>query len=178
MCNGRALDRVTKEKHRPNRQKLSKKCAKIVFFGPLRTIFGHFSGENKPININKFTGLFRKWVGVRLFMCFPFSPGKRETHKQNSQEILGKGRESPGTVRDNPGTIRWKFYLCVFLFIIGFFPALIFADIFSTFFGHSVGVPIFWAVQRFAHYKVTVSGEVQGTSGKVWQLLGSLWIAL
>ena len=29
----------------------------------------------------------------------------------------------------------------------------IFSDIFSTFFGHFVGVPIFWAVQRFAHYK-------------------------
>ena len=29
--NGRALDRVTKQKHRPNRQKLSKKRPKIVF---------------------------------------------------------------------------------------------------------------------------------------------------
>ena len=36
-------------------------------------------------------------------MCFPFSWGKRETHKQNSQEISGKGRESPGTV---PGQSR------------------------------------------------------------------------
>ena len=50
------------------------------------------------ININNFAGLSRKWVGVKLFMCFPFSWGKRETHKQNSQEISGKGRESPGTV--------------------------------------------------------------------------------
>ena len=40
-CNGRALDRVTKQKHRPNRQKLSKKCPKIVFTA-LWTIFGHF----------------------------------------------------------------------------------------------------------------------------------------
>ena len=47
-CNGRALDRVTKRKHRPNRQKLSKKCPKIVFSAPLdnfsdifRTFFGH-----------------------------------------------------------------------------------------------------------------------------------------
>ena len=54
--------------------------------------------EKKPININNFAGLSRKWVGVKLFMCFPFSWGKRETHKQNSQEISGKGRDSPGTV--------------------------------------------------------------------------------
>ena len=55
-------------------------------------------GRKKPININNFAGLSQKWVGVKLFMCFPFSWGKRETHKQNSQEISGKGRESPGTV--------------------------------------------------------------------------------
>ena len=55
-------------------------------------------GRKKPININNLAGLSRKWVGVKLFMCFPFSLGKRETHKQNSQEISGKGRESPGIV--------------------------------------------------------------------------------
>ena len=58
----------------------------------------NFGGKKKPININNFAGLSRKWVGVKLFMCFPFSWGKRETHRQNSQEISGKGRESPGTV--------------------------------------------------------------------------------
>ena len=45
-CNGRALDRVTKQKHRPNRQKLSKKSPKIVFTAPLDkfwTFFRHFS---------------------------------------------------------------------------------------------------------------------------------------
>ena len=44
-CNGRALDRVTKQKHRPNRQKMSKKCPKIVSSAPLEnfwTFFGHF----------------------------------------------------------------------------------------------------------------------------------------
>ena len=44
-CNGRALDRVTKQKHRPNRQKLSTKCPKIVFSVPpdiFWTFFGHF----------------------------------------------------------------------------------------------------------------------------------------
>ena len=44
-CNGRALDRVTTQKHRPNRQKLSKKCPKIVFSAPpdnFWTFFGHF----------------------------------------------------------------------------------------------------------------------------------------
>ena len=42
FCNGRALDRVTKQKHRPNRQKLSKKSPKIVFSAP-SDIFRHFS---------------------------------------------------------------------------------------------------------------------------------------
>ena len=45
-CNGRALDRVTKQKHRPNRQKMSKKCPKIVWAVPpdnFWTFFGHFS---------------------------------------------------------------------------------------------------------------------------------------
>ena len=44
-CNGRALDRVTKQKHRPNRQTLSKKCPKIVVSAPpdnFWTFFGHF----------------------------------------------------------------------------------------------------------------------------------------
>ena len=49
MCKGRALDRVTKQKHRPNRQKLSQKCPKIVFsvpsdkFWTFSNIFKHFS---------------------------------------------------------------------------------------------------------------------------------------
>ena len=45
-CNGRALDRVAQQKHRPNRQKLCKKCPKIVFSAPrdiFWTFFGHFS---------------------------------------------------------------------------------------------------------------------------------------
>ena len=72
-CNGRALGRVTKEKHRPNRHKLPKNVRKLCF-RPLRAIFGYFS------------------------------------------------------------------------------------DTFSTFFGHFVGIPIFWAVQRFARYKHGAKG--------------------
>ena len=74
--NGRALDRVTKEKHRPNRQKCPKIVQKLCF-RPLRTIFGHFS------------------------------------------------------------------------------------DIFSTFFGHFVGTPIFWAVLRLARYNVNRTSLAQ-----------------
>ena len=33
-------------------------------------------GRKKPININNFAGLSREWVGVKLFMCFPFFFGK------------------------------------------------------------------------------------------------------
>ena len=70
--------------------------------------------KNGPLGpVNNFAGLSRKWVGVKLFMCFHFSWGKRETHKQNSQEISGKGRESPGTFsrdnsRDNPVKILFN----------------------------------------------------------------------
>ena len=44
-CNGQALDRVTKPKHRPNGQIMSKKSPKIVSAVPLDnfwTFFGHF----------------------------------------------------------------------------------------------------------------------------------------
>ena len=41
-CNGRALDRVIKQKHRQNRQKLFKKCPKIVFSPPLDNFWTFF----------------------------------------------------------------------------------------------------------------------------------------
>ena len=85
-----------------------------------------YRGREKPININNFAGLSRKWVGVKLFMCFPFSWGKRETHKLR---FPGNLRKRPGESRDSPWIIPWKLCLCVFLFIGFFFPAL------------SIGVP-------------------------------------
>ena len=80
--------------------------------------FDNFKGE-KPININNFAGLSRKWVGVKLFMCFPFSWGKRETHKQiprKSWERPGESRDSPGII---PGQSRENFvyvFSCLFVF--------------------------------------------------------------
>ena len=56
------------------------------------------SEDEKPININNFSGLFREWVGVKFVYVLPFSGKKRETHKHNSQELSGKGRKSPWTV--------------------------------------------------------------------------------
>ena len=41
-CNGRALDRVTKQKHRPNSEKLPKKCPKMVFSAPLDNFWTFF----------------------------------------------------------------------------------------------------------------------------------------
>ena len=51
-------------------------------------------GKKKHININKFAGLSRDWVGAKnLFMCFfrviPY--GGEKTHKQNSPK-------NPGTI--------------------------------------------------------------------------------
>ena len=79
-----------------------------------QTVLGHrpkkrfaFAQEKKKhININKFAGLSRDWVGAKnLFMCFfrviPYGGGK--THKQNSPQ--------------NHGTVPWKFCLRVFFFM-------------------------------------------------------------
>ena len=52
-CNGPALDRVTRQEHRPNRQKLSKKVRKLCF-QPLWTICGHFSDI-----LSTFSDIFR-----------------------------------------------------------------------------------------------------------------------
>ena len=53
--------------------------------------------------------------GGQIVYVFPFFLGKRETHKQNSQDISGKGWESPGTVpgksRDNPVKILFMRFL-------------------------------------------------------------------
>ena len=91
----------------------------FTYFWPT-LIYSGFLGfywgcRKKPININNnFAGLFRKWVGVKLLMCFPFCWGK------NKIKFPGNLRKRPGQFRDNPGTIPC---LCVFLFIV-LFPAL------------------------------------------------------
>ena len=65
-------------------------------------------GKKKHININKFAGLSRDWVGAKnLFMCFfrviPY--GGEKTHKQSP----------PPKSRDNPVKILFTcFFLCVF----------------------------------------------------------------
>ena len=52
-------------------------------------------GKKKHININKFAGLSRDWVGAKnVFMCFfrAISYGGEKTHKQNSPKIPGQSR--------------------------------------------------------------------------------------
>ena len=56
------------------------------------------SGEKKNNKHKQLRGIVPEMGGGQIVYVFPFSWGKRETHKQNSQEISGKGRESPGTV--------------------------------------------------------------------------------
>ena len=94
----RAAPRIPRNSPRAPRMALSLRERFFPEIGVVPRLLIGFRGRKKPININNFAGLSRKWVGVKLFMCFPFSWGKRETHKQNSQEISGKGQESPGTV--------------------------------------------------------------------------------
>ena len=68
-----------------------------------------FGGE-KTNKHKQFRGIVQEMGVGQIVYVFPFFLGKRETHKQNSQEISKKGR-------DNPGTIPGKYCLCVFLFI-------------------------------------------------------------
>ena len=70
---------------------------------------GDSRGPKKPININNFAGLSRKWVGVKLFMCFPKSPG-------NLRKRPGQSRDSPGII---PGQSRENFvyvFPCLLVF--------------------------------------------------------------
>ena len=56
--------------------------------------------------------------GGQIVYVFLFSWGKRETHEQNSQEISGKGRESPGRI---PGESRENIVYvlsCLLLFFL------------------------------------------------------------
>ena len=55
-------------------------------------------------------------MGVKLFMCFPFSGEKGKHINKNSQEISGKGRDSPGII---PGQSRENFvyvFSCLWVF--------------------------------------------------------------
>ena len=58
-----------------------------------------FGGGKIPININNFSGLSQERVGVKFVYVLPVSWGNWEKHKQNSEDISGKGRESPGQSR-------------------------------------------------------------------------------
>ena len=95
-CNGRALDRVTKQKHRPNRQKLPQKCLKIVFSASLdnfRTFFGHFFD------------IFRTFCRHFHFLCCPlqlFTYAWIHVHKANKCQLFCE----PGSFER--GWCRWR----------------------------------------------------------------------
>ena len=57
------------------------------------------SGEKKTNKHKQLRGIVPEMGGGQIVYVFPFFLGKkRKPHKQNSQEISGKGQESPGTV--------------------------------------------------------------------------------
>ena len=60
----------------------------------MRRAVEKIQGKKKHININKFAGLSRDWVGAKfLFMCFlDYSLWGRKTHKQSPNP---KSRDSP-----------------------------------------------------------------------------------
>ena len=87
-----------------------------------------FQGRKKPININNFVGLSRKWVGVtfEIVYVFPFFLGKKVKHinkiPRKSQEKPGESRESPGIT---PGQTREIFVYVFSCLLVFFFPALL-----------------------------------------------------
>ena len=77
-----------------------------------------FQGKKKHININKFAGLSRDWVGAKkLFMCFfgSFLMGE----KKHINKI-------PPKSRDNPVKIL---FMCFFLYVCFSFPNVMNASI-------------------------------------------------
>ena len=93
-CNGRPLDRVTKSKHRPNRQKMSKNCPKIVFSVPTDnfwTFFVHFST------------FFGHFVDIPFFWAVQrFARHKHITlkiHRDTGRVSLGHPVEQTGVYR-------------------------------------------------------------------------------
>ena len=80
------------------------------------------SGEKKTNKHKQLRGIVPEMGGGQIVHVFPFSWGKRETHKQNSQEISGKALRL-GQSRDNPGTIP-EIFVYVFSCLLVFFPAL------------------------------------------------------
>ena len=83
--------------------------ATLLYWVPCDRKSFHYSkdrGAKKPININNFAGLSRKWVGVKLFMRFPF-PGEKRKH---INKIPRKSEEKAGTVPGQSGEN------CVFVF--------------------------------------------------------------
>ena len=77
------------------------------------------SGKGKHININKFGGSSRDWVGgsqIFVYGFFGILPSEGKTHKHNHQKIQGQSPE-------NPGTIPWDYCLChIMCFLLRCFP--------------------------------------------------------
>ena len=81
-------------------------------------MYGNHSGGKENNKHKQLGGIVLEMGGGQIvYMCFPFSLGKKETHKQNSQEISGKAGTVPGQSREN--------FVYVFFLFIDFLPALI-----------------------------------------------------
>ena len=70
---------------------------RIRHFGVPFAMYGNHSGGKENNKHNNFAGLSWKWVGVKLFMCFPL-PGEKGNTKTKFPGNLRKGRDSPGTI--------------------------------------------------------------------------------
>ena len=67
----------------------------------VRTVPQREFGEEKPINMNSFSGLSREWVGVSFVSVLSFL-GEKGKHINKTHR---KSQEKAGTVRDNHGAI-------------------------------------------------------------------------
>ena len=133
---GRALDRVTKQKHRAKRQKMPPKCPKVVF--SVRILLGRATHGPMPAQGETLEELSGPLVHTNF-------PRKRYGPMIGPYEFPPKfvwtnGTQSSLKVSVLTGIGPWSALPC-------------FGQFLATFFGHFIDSPFIWAIQRFARDK-------------------------
>ena len=84
----------------------------VLFF----LFLGLLSGGKQTNKHKQLRGIVPEMGGGQIVYVFPFFPGKRETHKQNVQEISGKGRDSPRIIPGQSREILVYVFSCLLVF--------------------------------------------------------------
>ena len=93
-----------------------------VWRGSQRGTVRPFIGGEKANKYRQFFGIVPGMGGSKICLCVAFFSGeKRETQKQNSQEVSGKCRDNPGTISGQSREDFAYVFPCLFVF---FWPSL------------------------------------------------------